>query len=217
MLSNADNKNPTGNINVVNDITIAGSAIFIGGTRTISLGRNWTNYSQSGFNEQSSIVDFNGTATQTINTNGGETFYQLRKTAASTLTQLSDVFVQSAGSSAYTLSAGTRDAGTFRFHSNASPFNISAGLLKLARLNTTLPEFDIASYNITGGTIELYGAGNQLLRGGRNYRNLTFLNKWYKNTWKCESKCNWNCSYTGCSYCGCIESYIWWCRNQSYR
>ncbi|MEI2750128.1 MAG: PKD-like domain-containing protein [Ferruginibacter sp.] len=174
LLSNADNKNPTGNITVVNDITITGAAIFIGGTRTISLGRNWTNYNQSGFNEQNSIVDFNGTTTQTINTTGGETFYQLRKTAASTLTQLSDVFVQGAGSSAYTLSAGTHDAGTFRLHSNTSPFNISAGLLKLARLNTILPEFDIATYNITGGTIELYGSGNQLLRGGRNYRNLTF-------------------------------------------
>ncbi len=173
-LSNTANKNPTGNITAQKNINIAGSAVLIGGTRTITLGGNWTSYSQAGFLEQNSIVDFNSTGPQTINTTNGEIFFDLRKTASGTLTQLSDVSVQGTGATALTISAGVYDAGTFSLNSPASAFNMSAGLLKMARLNTTLPEFNIAAYNITGGTIELYGSGNQALRGARAYRNLTF-------------------------------------------
>ncbi len=173
-LSTSGNKNPTGDVNVQRNVTIAGAAILTAGVNTISLGGNWTNYNQTGLLEQTSIVDFNGSGAQTINTTGGEIFYQLRKTGVGTTTMLSDVAVQGGGASAFTLSNGTFDAQTFSFNSASSALNQSAGLLKLARLATTLPEFAVASYNLTGGTIELYGTGNQVLRGARDYRNLTF-------------------------------------------
>lgn len=174
-LSNTGNKTPTGNINAQKDITISGSAIFMAGTNTVSLGGNWTNYGQVGFSEQTSTVDFNGIGAQAINTTGGEIFYSLKKSAAGTTTMLSDVGVQGGGTSSFTLSAGTFDAGTFTFNSAASSFNISGGLLKLAKTGVSLlPEFNISPYNITAGTIELYGAGDQVLRGARAYRNLTF-------------------------------------------
>ncbi len=174
-LSNAGNKQPTASTTVQRNVTIQNAAILIGGTFTLTLGGNWTNYAQAGFNEQTSTVDFNGTGSQTINTTGGEIYYSLRKTASGTTTMLSDVAVQGGGTSSFTLSAGTFDAQTFTFNSAASPLNISAGLLKLAKNGASLlPEFAITPYNITGGTIELYGTGNQVLRGARDYRNLTF-------------------------------------------
>ena len=174
-MSNSGTKTGTGNITAQNNITIQGAAIFADGANTIALGGNWTNYNQAGFNEQTGMVDFNGTGAQTINTTGGENFYGLRKTAAGTTTMLSDVSIQGGAASSFTLSAGTFDAGTFSFNSPAGSFNISNGLLRLARTGATLlPEFVVAPYNITGGTIELYGNGNQVLRGSRDYRNLTF-------------------------------------------
>ncbi|MFT3910966.1 MAG: Ig-like domain repeat protein [Ferruginibacter sp.] len=174
-LSTSGNKTITGNTTVQKNITIQGAAIMQGGTYTTALGGNWTNYGQVGFSEQTSTVDFNGSGAQSINTTGGDVFYTLNKTGAGTTTLLSDVAVQGGGTSSFTLSNGTFDAGTFSFNSAASSFNISSGLLKLARTGATqLPEFAIASYNLTGGTIELYGAGDQVLRGSRAYRNLTF-------------------------------------------
>ncbi len=175
-LSNAGNKNANGNINVQKNITIQSSAIFTGSTYTISLGGNWTNYGQLGFLEQTSSVDFTGATAQSINTTGGEIFYNLRKSGAGTTTLLSDAAVQGAGTPSFTLSAGTFDAGTRTFNSTTGALNISAGLLKLAKLNAVLPEFAIATYNITGGSIELYGNGNQQFRGGRAYRDLFFSN-----------------------------------------
>jgi hypothetical protein len=174
--SNSNTKTASGALTAQRNITISGSAVFVAGTVLHTLGGNWTSWGQGGLNEQTSIIDFNGNGPQSINTAGGEIFYRLNKSGTGTLTQLCDVSVQGGGTSSFTLSNGTYDAGTFSFNSAASAFNISNGLLKLARLNTTLPEFAIAGYNITGGTIELNGAGNQVLRGARAYRNLTFSN-----------------------------------------
>lgn len=174
-LSGTGNKTATGNITAQKNITIQGAAIFQGGVNTIRLAGNWTNYGQVGFSEQTSSVEFNGTVAQTISTTGGEVFYTLNKTSSGTTSILSDVAAQGGGTSSFTLSSGIFDAGIFSFNSAASSFNISAGLLKLGRTGaTTLPEFGVATYNLTGGTIELYGAGDQVLRGSRDYRNLTF-------------------------------------------
>lgn len=174
-LSNASFKTAGGAINVQKNVTITGSTIFSAGSNTITLGGNWTNYGTTGFNEQTSTVHFNAATAQAINTTGGEVFYSLIKSGAGTTTMLSDVAVQGGGTSSFTQSAGTFDAGTFSFNSASGIFNMSGGLLRLARTGATLlPEFAITTYNLTGGTIELYGAGAQVLRGARAYRNLTF-------------------------------------------
>ncbi len=174
-LSNTGSKTITGNTTVQNNITIQNTAVLQAGTFATTLGGNWTNYGQSGFSEQTSTINFNGSGAQSINTIGGEFFYTLNKTGSGTTTMLSDVAVQGGGTSSFTLSNGIFDAGTFTFSSAASSFNISSGLLKLAKTGASLlPEFAVTPYNNTGGTIELYGAGDQVLRGARGYRNLTF-------------------------------------------
>lgn len=59
---------------------------------------------------------------------------------------------------------------------------MDGGLLRMARLNTSLPELDgtVTAYNITDGTIEWYGSGstqNQLIRGvDANLNTITYHN-----------------------------------------
>ncbi len=50
---------------------------------------------------------------------------------------------------------------------------MSGGLFKSSILSTTLPQLT-GTYSLTGGTVELNGAGAQVLRGARAYRGLTF-------------------------------------------
>jgi hypothetical protein len=160
-----------------NDLTITGSAKINLSSFIFSVGGNLTNYGSVGLTESTSTVDFNGTSAQTITTSGGEDFFKLTKTGSGTLTLNSDV--RFAGtSSELNISAGVLDAGINTLSGTASTgLTMSGGTLKLAQLSITLPDFPIAiGYTFTGGTIELNGAGNQILRGSRAYRGLTFSN-----------------------------------------
>lgn len=175
ILSGSGNKTPVGNFNVDENITISGSAVLQMGSRTANITGNWTSWGQGGLSEGTSTINFNSTGTQTINTTGGENFYIMRKSAAGTLTLNSNVNIVGGGN--LNMQAGVIDANANTFSgTTTSAFNMSGGTIRLAKLSTTLPEFLITPYNLTGGTIELDGAGTQTLRGARDYRNLSFLN-----------------------------------------
>lgn len=173
VFSGSGNKTPAANFIVKEDLSIQGSAVLVMGARTATITGNWTSYGAAGLNEGTSMVTFDSTGAQNINTTGGESFYILRKNNTGTLTFNSTVAIAAGGN--LNLSNGTINAGTNSFTGTAtSALNMSGGTLRLAKLAVTLPEFTISSYNITGGTIVLDGAGTQTLRGARDYRNLTF-------------------------------------------
>jgi hypothetical protein len=173
-LSGGGSKTPSANLNINKNITISGAAILPLGSFSASIGGNWANYATGGFTESASTVDFNGSGTQLINTTGGEDFFKLTKSGTGTLTLNADVKLAGT-SSELNISAGILDAGIYTLSGTASAALVmSGGVLKLAKLSTAVPEFLIPAYSLTGGTIELYGAGTQILRGGKDYRNLTF-------------------------------------------
>ena len=175
ILSGSGNKTPLDNFDVKEDITISGSAALVMGSKTATITGNWTSYGQAGITEGTSTIEFDSTGAQYLNTTGGENFYIMQKSNSGTLILNSAVNIVAAGN--LNMQAGTIDANANTFGGTAtSALNMSGGTIKLAKLNTTLPEFLITPYNITSGTIELDGAGVQTLRGARDYRNLTFSN-----------------------------------------
>ena len=175
ILSGSGNKTPAANFTVLKDITISGAAVLPLGALTLLVGGNWTSYGTAGLTENISTVDFNGTGAQVINTTGGEDFFKLKKSGPGTLT-LNSAARLAGTSSELNISAGILDAGTNTLSGTASTaFIMSAGTLKLGKLSTTLPEMTIGTFTLSGAsTIELNGAGTQVLQGGRDYRNLTF-------------------------------------------
>jgi len=66
----------TNNLTVQNNLTITGGRI-APNANTINLGGNWSDYGTAGFTEATSILNFNGTALQTIVSPGGEDFTNL--------------------------------------------------------------------------------------------------------------------------------------------
>lgn len=175
IFSGSGNKTAPANFQVKEDITISGSAVLVMGSRTADITGDWTSYGQAGLNEGTSTINFDSTGAQSINTTGGENFYVLRKSNSGTLTLNSNVNIIAAGN--LDMELGIIDANTNTFSGTAtSALNMTNGTIKLAKLNTTLPEFLNTTYNLSGGTIQLDGAGVQTLRGARNYRNLTFSN-----------------------------------------
>lgn len=58
---------------------------------------------------------------------------------------------------------------------------MSGGTYKIARTDVTVPQLS-GTYSITGGTIELAASGDQKIRGGRTYYNLTFSGSGTKTT-----------------------------------
>lgn len=169
-------KTTTSTLNILRNLNISGTAILpLSASIGVNIGGNWTNYGTTGVTESTSTVNFNGTGTQSINTTGGEDFFKVIKTGNGTIIQNSDVRF-SGTSSELNISAGIFDAGTnVLIGTGSTGLVMSGGTLKLGKLATVLPEFTITSgYNLTAGTVELNGAGNQELRGARDYRNLTF-------------------------------------------
>jgi hypothetical protein len=77
-----------GNVDIVD---ISGSPVLDATNFDMRVGGNWTNYAETGFNEQLRQVQFNGgAATQTITTTGGERFYtmQMSKTGTGNIVSL---------------------------------------------------------------------------------------------------------------------------------
>ncbi len=175
-LSGSVNKTPVADVTVLGNITISGAAVFLPSPFNITVGGNWANYGTAGFTEATSTVIFNGTSAQILNTSSGEDFFKVIKTSTGTLTLSSDVRFGGTSSELNILS-GIVDAGTNTLSGSAATSLImSGGILKLSKPVTILPEFPtVAGYNLTAtSTIELNGIGNQILRGARDYRNLTF-------------------------------------------
>jgi len=83
----------------------------------------------------------------------------------------------SIGSNTCYIYTGVYETGTNTFNGSSGNLTMSGGTLRMAKLSslttTVFPEMD-GTYSITGGTIELYGAGTQILRGGKNYYNVSF-------------------------------------------
>ena len=173
-LSGSVNKNTLADLNVSGNLNISGSAKLLLSPFTAFIGGNWTNYGSAGFTEGSSTVDFNGTGAQIINTAGGEDFFKVKKSGTGTLTLNSDARFAST-SSELNISAGILDAGIYTLSGTApTTLTMSGGTLKMAKLISPLPEFSNTS--LTSGTIELNGTGAQILKGGFDYRNLSFSN-----------------------------------------
>jgi hypothetical protein len=76
-----------------------------------------------------------------------------------------------------TITGGIVDALTYSL-SQANPTNLTmtGGTLRQAKLATILPQLT-GTYSLTAGTVELYGTGNQILKGSTTYYNLLFSGK----------------------------------------
>ena len=74
-------------------VQITGSSVLNLNGNDILIANNWTNYNQSGLTEGTSIVTFNGTTNQNINTTGGEVFYDFVTDNAVSVTLLSNLIV----------------------------------------------------------------------------------------------------------------------------
>lgn len=102
-----------------NNFTISSPVVFTSASASpqIQIGGNWTNWNASGFTEQTSTVQFNGTAGQSITCTGGEvfnnlTYQQSSATAKNTLTfncavDVKSVFAQGSDSSIVDLNSNT--------------------------------------------------------------------------------------------------------------
>lgn len=77
-----------------------------------------------------------------------------------------------AGTVTETASAFFQDGGT------AGNLRMTGGTYRIAQLGATVPSItgQGGSYQLTAGTIDLYGAGDQVLRGARDYYSLAFSN-----------------------------------------
>jgi hypothetical protein len=98
----------------------------------------------------------------------------VNKASGTVLQQAADVRINGT----MTIHGGVYDAQTNQLRDGAggpAPLVMTGGELRLARLNTTLPELS-GAYTLTGGKVTLYGAGSQTLRGNRSFWDLRFEN-----------------------------------------
>lgn len=77
VLSGSGIKSISSNLNLIGDLTIAGSAALAGGDKTITIGGNATFYGQAAFTANTSTLAFNGINQQTLNATGGLTVFNL--------------------------------------------------------------------------------------------------------------------------------------------
>lgn len=168
-ITGSTDKTPSGNISVVNNLSILGSGggVLVGGSNIFSIGGSWFNTNQANFSEGTSIVNWFGSGSQNINVSGGENFYLLSISGVGTLTANNAIRVGSAGNGGFGISSGTFDVGTNTLDGNAN-LTMTGGLLRLAKTVVSLPEIT-GTYLNSGGSIELYGDGSQILRGSRDY------------------------------------------------
>ncbi|MFZ1609942.1 MAG: autotransporter-associated beta strand repeat-containing protein [Chitinophagales bacterium] len=170
-------KNVLGTLTILGNVSITGKARISAIGKTIIVSGDWTSSStatSNGYNagsDPASLVEFNGSGTRSFTHAGGATFRNLTFSGTGTYTMNNDMNVQVL----VTISNGTFTFGTNRLYGTGN-LTMSSGLLQLGRTSVTLPGLDGATYNLSGGTIELNGAGDQILRGSKSYANLTFSN-----------------------------------------
>jgi len=98
----------------------------------------------------------------------------VNKSAGSVLQQIGDLRINGT----MTIHSGIYDAQTNQLRDGAggpAPLVMTGGELRLARLNTVLPQLS-GTYTLTGGKVTLYGTGAQTLRGNRSFWDLRFEN-----------------------------------------
>lgn len=108
---------------------------------------------------------------QELGSNIGITIPNLVMDKSSGVLSLSTGSVHSI-SNKMTIIQGTVDQGTGQI-TGVGDLEMQDGLFMISRLSTTLPQIS-GTYDLTGGKIQLYGAGAQTLRGAKQYYNLEF-------------------------------------------
>jgi hypothetical protein len=150
---------------VYGDLTMSSTGILNSNNMDLSVHGSWTQYGTASFTEGTGTVTLNGTSDQYFNHTSFETFAHL------VVNKLSGKFILSSGSisitTLLTITNGTVDAGTNSLSGSGS-LTMTNGDLQLAQLSSvcscTLPRL-AGTYNISGGTITFYGAGDQTIRG----------------------------------------------------
>lgn len=155
------------NINNTARLTGTGLTLTVGGDWNVS-STNATAY--TGGTNAASLVILNGSGTRTFTHTGGATFRNLTFSGTGNYTINDNINISV---NTLTISGGIVNVGTNTLSGSGS-LVMSGGTLQLAKLAVILPELTGTAYNITGGTIELNGAGDQVLRGGIAYNNLVF-------------------------------------------
>ncbi|MBC7695890.1 MAG: hypothetical protein H7141_10655, partial [Burkholderiales bacterium] len=167
----SNNVRTTGNLAINNTSNLTGTGF------TLTVAGDWNSTStnvSSGYSaglNAASVVVLNGTGLRSITHTSGVTFRNLNMTGSGYYTANNNINISV---NTLNISNGTLDMLTNKLDGSGN-LNMINGSLKSAKLGTTLPELT-GTYSITGGTIELNGAGTQELLGFKSYANLTFSN-----------------------------------------
>src|ERR1700685_4212005 len=78
----------TNNLTLNNSLTISGLSVLAPGANTINIAGNWSAWGSTGFNSATGMVNFDGSALQTVTSAGGATFTNLVINNSSTGVQL---------------------------------------------------------------------------------------------------------------------------------
>ncbi len=173
ILTLANNVTTSGNLNINNTSRIVGTAF------TLTVTGDWNSTSTNastgagytGGSNAASLVVLNGNGTRSLSHNAGAIFRNLNITGTGYYTANNNIDISV---NTLNISNGTLDMLTNTLNGSGN-LSMSNGTLKLAKLNTILPELT-GIYSITGGTIELNGIGIQQFVGSNSFANLTFSN-----------------------------------------
>ena len=162
---------------ISNNLSINNTAVLTGTGFSITVSGDWSAASAgayTGSTNPSSAVILNGSGIRTFAHTGGATFRNLSFTGTGNYIVSNDIIISV---NTLTISGGTVTMGTNSL-SGSGTLNMNGGLLQSGKLNTNINPFPELDNNntLSGGTIELNGAGAQVLRGARTYINLSFSN-----------------------------------------
>lgn len=173
-LSNAGTKTASGALDINGNFSVSGSVTFVAGSLQHNIAGGWSVGSSASFTESGSTIVFDGTGTHTIlNAGGTETFDDIQFTGSGTYNLSGAVRLNSGHT--LTISDGTVNTGDNELDGPSANLTMSGGTLNLESVTSTdqLPDFG-GTISLSSGTVELGGAGNQILNGGETYNNLTF-------------------------------------------
>lgn len=172
--------NRTG-IVIKGNLTINNKAILYHSTFPFSLEGNWSSYGPGAYaySTGSDTIRFAGNAAQTISSPGGIPFKYVAKTGSGTLTQLNNVSFPTINGY-LGIENGIWDAGantlTGSLPSSKLALNNNTGLILGEIGGPSLPNFAGTITFNSNSTLTLNGNGAQILKGGLDYKNLTFDN-----------------------------------------
>lgn len=168
---------------VKGNFDITGSTVLFQNNNPFSIEGNWTSYGPSAYDPSTNgdTIRFAGNGAQQITSPGGIGFKYVAKTGTGTLTQNNNVtFSQINGYLG--IENGTWDAGTNTLigsmPSSKLALNNNTQLI-LGNTGAALPQFAGPASSMTfnaNSTLTLNGNGAQQLKGGIDYKNLTFDN-----------------------------------------